>query len=291
MRMRQLQSGDIPIWASSLLTVFGGAGIGKLFDNPMSLVPVLLGGAALFAGLWLQFRTVSRYRRFATRHPQKTPAARRQVLIVPLSSVPTPLPGFVTISGDLEKDLDSLAEHKRQQHQKGQRLDIWSWEQTLRGLYHQVRDAGPLSRLILLGSKDSVQQIGIFVTDVMRKYSSLQAVKVDVYLNNRPTLRSFDELVHPLTSQNGFDFEDFEVLTNAFGNLLDELAEQGISATNVQIDLTGGQKPTSVVAAAVTFFSNAANQYVATNPKDWDAPRLVYEVLGYDVREVRQADD
>ena len=49
-----------------------------------------------------------------------------------------------------------------------------------------------------------------------------------------------------------FDFEDFTALTDAFSRILKELKSQNITASEVQIDLTGGQKPTSVAAAAVT---------------------------------------
>ena len=50
----------------------------------------------------------------------------------------------------------------------------------------------------------------------------------------------------------------------------------------VQIDVTGGQKPNSMVAAVITVLSEITHQYVATNPTDPDAVEWAYELWGYD---------
>jgi hypothetical protein len=281
-----LESPKVSLVGSLVITTFGGMAAGKIFDTPVPFWTVLVGILLIILGFMWQFRqNTSRYRKFTTRQLKPMQAGQRPVLIMPLSFVRSLcIPSFVTISTDLKHDLEQLAAHKQEQYRQGKsRIDFWSWEQTLRGIYHNVQNDGPLSHLILLGSKESAHQLLFFITKVLQHYTVLKHIRIQLYLNDTLNLLEFDPAIPTLQEQHGFDFEDFDGLTHAFGNLLEKLGEEGVSTNDIQIDVTGGQKPTSIVASAVTFLSNASNQYVSTNPKCWDASKLEYEVLGYNV--------
>lgn len=275
----------------ALLLTFGGAGLGKTFDNPMPRGAVVVGIVCFCSGLWLQLQTESIYRRFELRHLGKVPAERREVLVLSLSYLFGPaVPPSVSLSGDLDADLADLAERKRQQFLNDEKYAFWRWEQPLRAIQHQLKDGGPLKRVILICSPESVNQARSFYGEVLRKYPALDGVRCEVFLNNTRSLLPVEALQANTATENGFDFEDFDGLTAAYEDLLETLKREGVKARDVQIDFTGGQKPTSVVAAVVTLCSNASNQYVTTNPADPQAAAWSYEVLGYDFREVRTND-
>jgi hypothetical protein len=152
----------------------------------------------------------------------------------------------------------------------------------LRGIYHHVKDRGPLQRVILICSAQSILQAKLFIDHVLRRYHSLDHVAVDVLLASDLALKRWQADEASLDPEDGFDFEDFDALTEAYGRLFELLKKEGIASRQIQVDLTGGQKPTSIVAAVVTVGSRIANQYTCTNPKDPSAARWEYEVLGYD---------
>jgi hypothetical protein len=65
------------------------------------------------------------------------------------------------------------------------------------------------------------------------------------------------------------------VLSGGLADLLDYFRSERIRNKQVMVDLTGGQKVNSVVAAAITFNRHIKNQYVQTN-EPW-------KVIGYDI--------
>lgn len=283
---------NVNVYGPPITSVLGGALVGALSPP---LLPVGI-GLCLLALFWQQ-RSASRFRWIQTPDLRKVPAERRPVLVLPLSYVRgKPIPDFVRISGDLETDLAELAERKRRQtldqkEDPDQRIQFWSWEQPLRAIRHHVCQAGPLRRLILLASAESITQVKTFRSDVLQQYPALKEVQCDLFLQGSWSLGDLDILgAGDLKRQNGFDFENFDRLTVAFQKLMKLLTHEGVKEGEVQIDLTAGQKPMSVVAAAVTFFSDVSNQYVATNPRHEEDDCWEYDVWGYDFREVRRAD-
>lgn len=81
--------------------------------------------------------------------------------------------------------------------------------------------------------------------------------------------------VASVVSDGGWDFERFDDLSKAILELFKIFRRQRVPDEQVMIDFTGGQKVTSVVAAAVTFNRRSKAQYVQTN-KPWN-------VVSYDV--------
>ena len=72
----------------------------------------------------------------------------------------------------------------------------------------------------------------------------------------------------------GLDFESFDKLTEAFVYLL-KLKRFKNAEENIMIDITGGQKPTSIVGAAITFNKKIKAQYIQTSGEN--------RALSYDV--------
>jgi hypothetical protein len=279
---------------AAILLVVGGAGLGKIVETPVPWWTVLVSAVLFLVGIVLQWQTVSPYRRFHTSNLRKMPAEQREVLVLFLSAIRDPLPPFVQITGDLEHDLQTLAARKREQSLAAQRIDFWSWEQPLRAIHHNRRN-GPLRRVILLGSKESVVQFDAFADQVFRKYPDLKNhVRLEAFYKTTRKIKLLDEPAVRPAEQNGFDFEDFDELTRALEELIKQLCQDAAhpeSPDKIQIDFTGGQKPTSVVAAVVTMFSRLSNLYVATNPRDPKANEWAYDVWGYDFREQRAPED
>ena len=187
------------------------------------------------------------------------------------------------LGSDLEADLERLAEDKRQRTLNGERPVFWSWEQPLRGIYHSVRGGGPLRRLILIASHESVRQSHLFYS-LVRRYSALKEVTVEILVPDGHGARLLEASDQPLDAHFGWDFEDFDEMWRAVSLLLDQLAiHEGIADREIAVDLTGGPKPATVVAATATINREVRNQYVHTNPKDPQASTWEYEVLDYDL--------
>lgn len=75
----------------------------------------------------------------------------------------------------------------------------------------------------------------------------------------------------------GVDFEDFGKLVEVMREVLRTVPNRWrLSDTDITIDMTSGQKPTSVVAAVSSFNRKIQAQYVQTNPP-WNV--LTYDVV------------
>lgn len=194
--------------------------------------------------------------------------------------------------GDLGNDIEALRRAK-DDPKPGKRRTFWSWEMPLRAIRHNLGlpHRPILNQVILIGSDreerphagpgggerfGSVFQAGAF-EQLLRRYGELEHVQVQLLV--RATGLREHQLIRPSafdgSLHRGFDFESFDQLADALLDLLDILAREGVPEHHLVIDLTGGQKPTSVAAAAVTLNRAVETQYVRTNPD--------YEVIGYDI--------
>lgn len=103
---------------------------------------------------------------------------------------------------------------------------------------------------------------------VLREYAELHQVRVELLLNEN----SRAELVEcPETQREsgGWKFDEFDELSEAMMYRLSKFRDQRIPDDQIMVDFTGGQKTTSVVAAAVTFNRRIKAQYVNTN-RPWN---------------------
>lgn len=185
---------------------------------------------------------------------------------------------------DLGVDLKALAAaKKRRGHPK------WPWEQPLRAIMHG-HNAERRLRLVVVCSKESVQQVGLFAQLILQyrlnvDVSFLLRQAEDKHLL-QPMERCHD--VFRFSKDQGWDFDDFDQLYDCMRGMLQQLTSMHIdgrviSDRDIAIDLTGGTKPASVVAALVTVDRPIVNQYVTTDPRDKTADEWTYEIFGYDI--------
>ena len=151
-----------------------------------------------------------------------------------------------TLKGiSLEEDISAL-----------NNINYWNWQQLLRGLTpHQ----SSLKYAYLIGSKDSERMKGSFgfldyAETLIKKYC--------------PSVRIFK-------AEAPVNFEDLKELTKFIYGSVHQIKELKISEEDIIIDVTGGQKTTSIAGAVVTLNSQVTFQYVQTNEP--------YNVVAYDV--------
>ncbi len=178
------------------------------------------------------------------------------------------IPDGLSLTEDINKDIETIEALK-----VGNAPIRWTWEMPLRSVRHHC---SKLSTLTLICSKESILQAHLFL-DICKHYK-FQNLK-NVYLLARRDRRP--ELVELWpTNKNegleGFNFESFDELSNSMWYLIRTFKHMGYPESETMIDFTGGQKPTSVVAASMTFNREIKAQYVSTN-KPW--PVLSYDVF------------
>jgi hypothetical protein len=193
---------------------------------------------------------------------------KRQHLVLFLSELNTKvnlsegIPSEITLDGNFEKDLDKLVAYKKNK-------PFWRWEMPLRAIRHHV---GKLESITIICSSESIKQVDWF-RNVLRKYSELNELCIQCFIkeNNRPIFCT----TYETNKHSAWNFEEFDDLSRALLHLLRAFQKLGIPEKEIMIDFTGGQKVTSVVAAAITFNRNVKAQYVQTN-EPW-------KVLSYDI--------
>lgn len=183
------------------------------------------------------------YRKYflAVRTLEQVQTRPHGVLIVFVSSSNPPVSGdfndsiivngnSVTLTGDIEKDIQELKNYK------------WNWLQMLRALRpHKEK----LKLIYLIGSSGrngSFEQL-----DMVEKFFSRYFPNVIIKRYN-----------------NGLDFEDIEEMIDTLRNLIRTLKKEGNDEKDIIIDITGGQKTASIAGAVATLNSNIKFQYVQT---------------------------
>ncbi len=244
-------------------------------------LPVLVYGAVFFTAVVCLY-TLRRhffYPRTRALHTEKQDQLeQREYLVLFLSNLPESpselrgaLHPILELSGDLEKDLEQMAQRKRADSEARR----WQWEMPLRGIWHHCKPPGKLKAIVLICSDKSVAQVHWFAR-ILRELYAAHFKEIELHLlkkqrDSAVLIRCPDSPVQ----EGGWGFEDFDDLSRALLGLLRILDNQGVVDDQIMIDFTGGQKSTSVVAAAVSFNRRIKAQYVQTN-----AP---WHVVGYDV--------
>lgn len=154
--------------------------------------------------------------------------------------------GDKMLPSTIEQDIALLAETN------------WPWQQMMRGLHVHAKD-GTLKHIYLIGSADTPSRLGSF-----KSLKLAEALIKHYYpsVSVRP---------HPVEVH----FEDFNALVESLNIALRTLKKKPYTEKDFVIDVTGGQKTTSIAGAIVTINRGITFQYVQT-----DKP---YEVLVYDV--------
>jgi len=153
----------------------------------------------------------------------------------------------VDLSGkprNIEEDIDNLNKIR------------WNWQQILRGL---VPHMSSLRHIYLIGSKG-----------IDGSFKDLNKAK--------DFIGKYFENIKIIKHDRAVDFENFDMLVKTLEKAILLLKKHGLSEKDIVIDVTGGQKTTSIAGAMITINSVVTFQYVQTLPP--------FKVWGYDVHYV-----
>lgn len=197
---------------------------------------------------------------FAVRVLLQQPCLSRSCLILFLSTpnIPLPVKDFPWELTDRDKKTAKLEGKSLEDDNKVLcSIDYWNWQQILRGL---IPHKNKLGVLFIIGSKDGKRLKGSFLSlsgaeKLIKQY--LPDLRIEKY-------------------NKAIDFENFEELIKCLNETISTIKQSGFSERDIIIDVTGGQKTTSIAGAAITFNNeDIVFQYVETNEP--------YEVLSYNV--------
>lgn len=234
------------------------------FAPRLFLIDLLLFAASVVTLYWLRNDVLVVHSRYLEQEEMASRDHGARHLVVILSNVREThrpsgwLPAEMQWStpADLDTDLDDLVRLKRPG------TPNWPWEMPLRALRPH---RGTLEAMTLLCSPESISQASAF-SDLVKRYADFEHLKVNVWAE-RNGVRSLTEASEAALSDcSGFDFNKVDVLSSAIVDLLKYLRfKMGLKPREIMIDYTGGQKPVSFVAAAVTLRGEVRAQYVDTN--------------------------
>lgn len=167
----------------------------------------------------------------------------------------------VQFTGNMDNDIKALEDDKKANKR------YWQWEMPLRAIRHHI---GRLKTVTIVCSKMSINQAPLFCKFFGKYYESNQLKGVELYFyvkENGGSVRKQWNTFCPAvpTGLEGWDFEDFDDLSNDMHRLIRMFIDERIPEDKIIIDFTGGQKVTSVIAVGITFNRNIEAQYVQTN--------------------------
>jgi len=224
-------------------------------------IPLLIWTATRLQHLRHRWRTVITLSRQASKDRAKSAPLRQLVLFVsPPTVIPETAPGSpacfqlegknkVCLSGNLQEDIRKLDE-----------LGMHNWQQLLRGI---EAHAASLKEVFLVGSKD---------TSGARHSARPAGQRAPYTEGSHLYLPHCEQFLRPYLPRVQFypsrevDFEDSEELAPLLRGIQEEAGERA-GAADFAVDVTGGQKTNSIVAAALTLLSKSVVQYVQTAPR------------------------
>jgi len=257
------------VWESITAMIEGGYG-----GVEVNIVRSLTVGFFFFM-VYLLYRQRKAFFRPRTRHMTMEPADPRKHQVLFLSTSNLHLlsegerihPEGIELSNNLNDDIKQLERLK-----DGSPRIFWTWEMPLRALLHHSQ---VLESVVLVCSPQSIVQSRAFV-DICRQYDLLASRSFNLLASLRGVIQvvPFDDGLS-LEACQGFNFEGFDELSHAFWVLLEDFERRGCPEKDIMVDITGGQKPASVVGAVMTFNREIKAQYIQTNPP--------WAVITYDV--------
>jgi hypothetical protein len=138
----------------------------------------------------------------------------------------------------------------------------WNWAPILRAI---AAHRTALERIYLIGSADIQGKAGSWMEFALCE---------TIIKHYRPHV----EVLFPRKGEpgcDGIDFENFEQIHRYVARIVHSEERRGIKHRQITIDITGGQKPTSIAGAAATLNLQTVCQYVQTSRP--------YDVFSYDL--------
>ncbi|MEW6296014.1 MAG: hypothetical protein AB1467_07070 [Candidatus Diapherotrites archaeon] len=276
---------DYSPWViGGLVILTGNCAANSLWETLQALITLIFEGKwgsisltgilALFLFLisaCILYKKVKERTRLHTRKLYKEdPAELREHLVLFISEPkdyeqPSGIPPGLVLSGKIEKDLKAIEDHKK----VGPR---WTWEMPFRALMHHLGKSpylaqeSKLKTVTLLFSQQSILFRDKFL-ECFCPYAHESDFSFNVLLKQKGKPELFQSLFSSSPdSRHGWDFEHFDELSEALWYLLKKFDEQQVPENEIMLDFTGGQKPSSAVAVAMTFNSKIKAQYIQTNP-------------------------
>jgi hypothetical protein len=151
----------------------------------------------------------------------------------------------------------------------------WNWQQLIRGLIPHEKK---LRQVWLVGSPGDKGSFKL-LPKCRRFLMALLGGEVQVFIEGKNIISAGltdDEAAR--RSDEAVNFEDFGQLTTRLESLLHRLASAPYNQAEsaVVVDVTGGQKTTSIAGATITLKSNAVFQYVQTGA---ESSVLIYDAV------------
>ncbi len=206
-----------------------------------------------------------------TRYLHKDKAGEREHLVLFLSKLNQRLnetkgiPEGLQLSEDIDEDILSIKALEG-------KIAPWPWEMSLRAIRHHFKK---LKTLTLICSPESVLQLEDFLNICKRyQYPRLGNIYSLACENEKISLVDLWQ-VNDINSVYGFDFESFDHMVLAMDSLTSIFNKKKYPEHEIMVDVTGGQKPNSIVGATMTFNRKLQAQYISTNDLD--------KVLAYDI--------
>lgn len=139
---------------------------------------------------------------------------------------------------------------------------FWNWHQILRAI---KRHAEALDVLYLIGSADQVDGKTGKITKGSHSQLEMLSDLLGRYFKKDPVF-SGREIFVIRHNKEGVDFENVDALRHAARIGIEKFLEKGLVNRDIAIDITGGQKATSIAGAAITLENDdIVFQYVQTS--------------------------
>ncbi len=226
-----------------------------------------------FCMAYLWYRQRNTFFRPRTRYlaSDKKPGKRKHLVLF-LSDINDGLleshgiPQEFKLSTDIHADIQMFNRLKR----GNTSIYRWSWEMPLRAIEYHCES---LESIAFICSNRSIKQLHFFL-NICRNYEQLKNI---IYYTQRDNSNTLSQLSADTVIDNlsGLDFENFDQLSRSLSIVRSEFKKKCYQDQEIMIDITGGQKPTSVIGAAITFNLKIKAQYVQTNDP--------WHVVSYDV--------
>jgi hypothetical protein len=136
-----------------------------------------------------------------------------------------------------------------------------SWRMPIEAIFHHL-DRKSLELIALIPSADVGEIRGtIHEGDKFRNLVKRLTAGAD----GRPEIKTAAELLSDSTLADGVDFENADLLVRVTGRVWTALEDRGYRTKDILIDITGGQKTTTIAGAAVSLHELRQFQYVSTH--------------------------
>ena len=153
-------------------------------------------------------------------------------------------------------------------------LGTHPWRIALEGIRSHEES---LEKIIVISSADREGIEGETVQGTYHEFPTFRTLTESLYLNQPgPEIIPLGVATNIDRYRQGVDFENAEELVESIDAVFETLSKQGYSDDEIITDVTGGQKPTSAIAAVMALAEGRRFQYVSTHDYQVKTFNLTY---------------